>query len=235
MNNIGTLNEGPLHAALKAWYARSGDRLEVPLEGYVVDIVRGEQLIEIQTGSFAALKAKLRALTSGHAVTLVYPVAQEKWLLKRAADGREFGRRKSPRRGSALDLFNELVSIPRLVAAPGFTLEVALIREEEVRVHDPRRAWRRQGWVTAERRLLEVLAVRRFAGASELAALLPDTLPETFTTGDIAGALACPRRLAGKMAYCLHQMGALEQIGRRGRAYLYRKDEGGGMEAEGVA
>ena len=40
MPTIGTLNEKPLHAALKERYARPGDAMEVKLHGYVVDVVR---------------------------------------------------------------------------------------------------------------------------------------------------------------------------------------------------
>lgn len=47
---IGRLNEGPLHAALKRWCARPGDRLEAVVDGYVIDIVRADLLLEIQTG-----------------------------------------------------------------------------------------------------------------------------------------------------------------------------------------
>ena len=49
-STIGELNEKPLHAALKAWVAQPGDALETPLDGYVIDIIHGEQLVEIQTG-----------------------------------------------------------------------------------------------------------------------------------------------------------------------------------------
>jgi hypothetical protein len=59
---IGVLNEKPLHAALKQWYAQPGDGLEVTVDGFVIDIVRGHQLIEIQTGHFAAIKKKLSTL-----------------------------------------------------------------------------------------------------------------------------------------------------------------------------
>ncbi len=38
--SIGTLQERSLHAALKQWYARPGDRLEEPVDGYVIDICR---------------------------------------------------------------------------------------------------------------------------------------------------------------------------------------------------
>ena len=50
MRVIGTLNEGALHAQLKDWYRRPGDRLEQNVGGFVVDLVRGDLLVEIQTG-----------------------------------------------------------------------------------------------------------------------------------------------------------------------------------------
>ena len=44
-----------------------------------------------------------------------------------------------------------------MLREPNFSLEVLLIDEEELRRHDRRRAWRRRGWVTHERRLMEVV------------------------------------------------------------------------------
>jgi hypothetical protein len=35
---IGTLNEGALHAQLKDWYRRHGDRIEQVVDGFVVDL-----------------------------------------------------------------------------------------------------------------------------------------------------------------------------------------------------
>ena len=99
-NKIGTLNEKPLHAALKTWYARPGDRFEVSLDGFVVDIVRGDLLVEVQTRSFSAIKRKLYQLVPHHPVRLVYPIAREKWIVKLAADGETTSSRKSPKRGS---------------------------------------------------------------------------------------------------------------------------------------
>ena len=86
-HKISTLNESPLHAALKARYARPGDRFEVPIDGFIVDIVRGDLLVEVQTGNFTAIKRKLAALTAHHPVRLVYPLAREKWIVRLAEDG----------------------------------------------------------------------------------------------------------------------------------------------------
>ena len=51
---IGLLNEKPLHAALKEWYARPDDRFETSVDGFVIDILRGDLLIEVQTRNFTA-------------------------------------------------------------------------------------------------------------------------------------------------------------------------------------
>src|SRR5258708_39950387 len=119
MSGIGLLNEKPLHASLKQWYARPGDRFEVPVDGFVIDIVRrrereaGEDLlIEIQTRNFASTRAKLIKLTRSHQVRLIYPVVQEKWIVRSVAanSGSVVRRRKSPKRGRLEDLFWELVS-----------------------------------------------------------------------------------------------------------------------------
>ena len=55
-----------------------------------------------------------------------------------------------------------------------------------------------------------------------MATLLPSTLEQPFTTAALASALDKPRWLAQKMAYCLREMGAIDQVGTQGRAYLYR-------------
>jgi hypothetical protein len=221
---INTFNESPLHADLKQWYAREKDELEVPIAGYIVDIVREDLLIEIQTGNFGALRTKLSNLLPSYAVRLVYPIAQAKWIVKLPRNGaRNRERRKSPKHGTVYDLFGELVRLPDLLAQPNFSLEVLLIEEEEIRRHNPKRRWRRRGWTTVERRLLRVVARKPFDSPAMLATLLPNDLPRHFTTADIADATQQRRAMAQKMAYCLRQMELIRQVGKVGNAYLYER------------
>jgi hypothetical protein len=127
---IGTLRERPLHASVKRWYAQDGDRVEVPVDGFVIDLVRGEQLIEVQTRGFAAIKPKVAALLGrGHAVRIVHPIAVDRWIVQVDADGSVVARRRSPRHGSLCDIAIELVYLPELLAQPGFELEVLLTVE----------------------------------------------------------------------------------------------------------
>ena len=221
-HKIGTLNEKPLHAALKEWYAQEGDQVEVSVDEFVVDIVRGDLLVEIQTTNFTAIKRKLAVLVSHHPVRLVYPIAREKWIVKLAKDRNgQLSRRKSPKRGAIEQVFGELVSFPHLLSSPNFSLDVLLIQEEEVRRFDGKRGWRRKGWVTLERRLLQVVDNRLFEKPTDMAALLPSGLVEPFTTSDLAAAIAKPRWLAQRMAYCLRGMDAIVPVDKRGNAILY--------------
>ena len=250
MAGIGLLNEKHLHASLKQWYAREGDRFEVPVDGFVIDIVRGKKregveenlLIEIQTRNLAAINSKLIRLTRSHQVRLIYPIVQEKWIVRSvSANNGSVVRRKSPKRGRLEDLFWELVSIPQLLSNPNFSLEVLMIREEEMRRYDRRR---RKGWVLERRRLLEVLDQHLFtkpdyqggpydrvmldrtllhsrATAADWLAFVPIGL-SSFTAGDLATGRNTRIELAQKLAYCLRHGRMIELIGKRGRANLYR-------------
>jgi hypothetical protein len=241
MSDIGTLNEQPLHAALKAWYAMPGDQIEVPLDGYVIDIVRSTVgdtkaatisaqrvavtplLIEIQTANFTAIKRKLAQLVADYRVRLVYPIPREKWIVRQDDTGAIIGRRKSPKRGAVVDIFHELVRIPHVLPHPNLTLDVLLIQEDEIRRYDGRRGWRRKGWVIHERRLLDVVAQRTFVTPADWGALLPDDLSDPFTTADLARGIQRPRRLAQQMAYTLRKISAIQVAGKRGNAILYTR------------
>lgn len=228
-NSIGLLNEKPLHAVLKEWYALPGDRVEVPVGGYVVDIERDDLLIEIQTRNFSAIRTKLTELAARHRLRLVYPVAVEKWIVSLPKDAQTpLRRRRSPKRGTPVQLFAELASVPTLIESPNFSLEVLLIQEEEVRFYDGKRSWRRRGWVVHERRLLDVIERRVFASPGDLCALLPESLDDGFDTSDLAEHLGIRRRLAQQMAYCLRECGALTMTGKSGNAILYARSNAGG-------
>ncbi len=222
--HIGTLNEKPLHEALKRWYARPKDKFEVPVDGSVVDIVRGKLLIEIQTKNFSAIRRKLEKLLVNHKVRLVYPIAVEKWIIKLPRDPKDKAtRRRSPKRGAFEDVFSELIRIPHLLANPNFSLELVLIEEEEVRRYDGVRGWRRGFWVTEERRLLKAAGHKVFKSAAEMSSFLPQNLAEPFTASSLAAAMLKPRRLAQKMVYCLKMTHCIKPVGKSGNSILYAR------------
>jgi hypothetical protein len=214
---IGTLNEGTLHRQLKALIAEPGDRFEVALGGYVIDVVRGERLIEIQTGPLGPLGAKLDALLDAHPVTIVHPIAVRTWL---HVEGRP--PRRSPIRRGVHHVFHELVSIPTLLDHPNLRLELVLIEEDVHRRRDPSLRRRLGGWRTLDRAIRSVVERAVLTSARDLARLLPPGLPEPFTTRDLARGAGIPRELAQRMAYCLRALGRIEEAGRSRAGVRYR-------------
>ena len=214
--HIGTLNEGSLHATLKHHYSEPGDEFEVPLEGFVIDIRRPDQLIEIQTGSFGAMGRKLDRLLEEHRMLLVYPIAVESYLQRPDAKPR-----KSPKKASLYSLFDELVSIPTLVDHPNLTLDVVLVSVTKVQIADPKARRGRGGYRTVDRQLRHINATHRFASVADLVELLPDDLPAVFTTADMADAGSFDRATAQRMAYCFRALGVFEEQGRKKSGILY--------------
>lgn len=221
MSRIGSLNETPLHASLKALVAPPGSRFETEVGGYVIDVVAPDMLIEIQTRSVGKMRTKLGALLPEHRVRLVLPVAGCRWIVKVLPDGTA-SRRRSPKRAGMLDTFNELVSIPDLLAHPNLELEVVLTEETESRSHVDGKAWRRRGWVTTGRELVAVRERRVFTRPHELLDLLPGALPSEFTTKDLSATAAVPLRLAQRVVYCLVRMDLAVPTTKTGRLQAYR-------------
>ena len=169
------------------------------------------------------MKHKVTTLLGlGHRVRIVHPLPLDKWIVKVDVDGAVLSRRRSPRHGNPTDIFAELVSFPDLLAHPHLEVEVLLTIEEEYRRHTPDRSWRRKGWTVVERRLIEVVDTLLLRNADDLTGLLPDELPEPFTTADLAEKLGRPRRAAQQMAYCLRKVGAIAAVGKHGNAVEYR-------------
>ena len=124
-NAFNSGRESSLHSAIKKWYFLEGDKLESKVDDFIVDIVRGDLLIEIQTANFSAIKSKFLHLLNKHKVRLVYPIPRVKWIVhKSKATGETFGRRRSPKKGRPSDLFSELIRIPSLFSKGNFSIEV---------------------------------------------------------------------------------------------------------------
>lgn len=220
--HIGTLAEKSLHAALKNWLFQPGDQHEVRVDGFVIDIVRGNDLIEIQTRHLGAMKHKLAKLLPHHPIQLVHPIAAEKWIVRQTAGGQPISRRKSPKRGQLIDIFAELVRIPHLLSQPNLTITILLTQQEEIWRDDGQGSWRRKRWSVYDHRLLDVVDQHSFESANDWLSLLPQELPQPFTNRDLAATLKCHANLAQKTTYTLRHAGLIEVVGKQGNALLYK-------------
>ena len=214
--------ESSLHSAIKKWYFLEGDRLEAKVDDFIVDIVRGDLLIEIQIANFSAIKPKLTRLLNAHKVRLVYPISKEKWIVhKSTANGEIFGRRRSPRKGRLSDLFSELNRIPSLFSNGNLSIEVLMIEVEEILCNDGKGSWRRKGASIEDRKLIRVFERRIFEQKADFFKVLPKDLPHPFSNRNLAESLGIPVNQSRKMTYSLRKIGTIAHVGKNGNQMLF--------------
>jgi hypothetical protein len=213
-NGINIKNEKSLHSSIKQWYVTAGDRFEVKVDKYVIDLVREDSLIEIQTKNFSAIGKKLRNLVKYNKVMLVHPIAIEKYIVTTDIANEVISRRKSPKKGKLMDLFDELIRIPDLMAEENFILEILMTKEEEIRCKDGKGSWRRKGISIKDRKLLEVTQKVTFKGKKDFLIFLPDELPQNFTNKHLARTLKVTIYKARKITYCFRKMNLIREVGK---------------------
>jgi hypothetical protein len=217
------MNEHSLHAEIKNWYSVPGDHLETKVDGFIIDIVRGSLLIEVQTRNFFAIKEKLISLLDNHRVRLIHPIPERKHLVQIDTSGEIIRRRKSPRKGKLVDLFSELVSIPTFIRKDNFAIEVLMIEEEETRCNDGKGSWRRRGMSIRDKRLLGVTERVLFRNAEDFLRFVPADLCGWFTNKKLARKSGISIALARKITYCLRKMGAIIEIGKNGKELKFQR------------
>jgi hypothetical protein len=216
--------ETSLHETLKGRYGDGEDRFEVSLGKYRIDVVSEGRLVEIQVASLAAIRDKIHTLLQDYDVLVVKPIVVQKTLIKRAKEGGPVvSRRRSPKGGTILDLFRELVHFTRVFPHKRLTLEVPMIDIEEWRYpgHGRRRRWRRDDYEVEDQKLVAIRETYRFRTASDLVRLIDCSLPEAFHTGHLAEVLQLPRWIAQRIAYCLRESQAVREVGKQGNTRLY--------------
>jgi hypothetical protein len=218
--------ESRLHYALKTRYSGEGGKTEVATGDYVCDgVTQNGELIEVQTGSFKPLEEKIKRLAESNRIRIIHPIIITKYLERRDADGSLLAKRKSPRKGTIWDLFKALVYAPEVALLRNVTIELALVDVTEQRVADGRGSWRRKGVSIHERQLAAYHESLALSGREAYSRFAPFDADELFTAQDLADKAGVSAALARKTLYVLMKLGTVERRGKRGRAWLYQKNE----------
>lgn len=217
--------ETSLHQQLKRGYADQETDTEVVLGRYRIDAIRGDELIEVQCASLSAIRRKCQDLLARHRLRVVKPVIVRTRIAHAGKGGGTVtSRRLSPKRGSVLDIFDELIYFIQIFPNPNLTLELPLVHVEQVRVPSRKRRRWQKDYRVHDVRLESVQETYELREASQLLELVP--LPQTcqsFNTLDIAKATGRPRWVAQKIAYVLRKTGAIETTGRDRHGIRYRR------------
>ena len=218
--------ETTLHRQLKDYFRQSDSQLEVRLGRYRIDVVNGNRLVEIQRSGLASIRSKVqKLLEDGHVVDVVKPLIRRKRLIKLdSINGREVDRRWSPKKGSALSIFDELLYFTRVFPHPNLTLITPLIDIEEIRYpgQGKRRRRRKNAFQVKDQKILEMGEIVSYSTVRDLQKLLPKDLPRKFDTAELAQVLGIPRWEAQRIAYVLRKTFAAIETGKRGNAIVCR-------------
>lgn len=221
-NSIGTRRETSLHEALKIRYTGAGGSTEVVHKGFVCDgIDASGTIIEVQTSNFAAIYRKAESLSREAKLVIVYPVIKTCYIELYDTKETLIRRRKSPRKGSFWDIFNELIYAPLLPSLANLRIELALVDAAERRIQDGKGSWRRKGVSIADRSLLEFHETLSLSGLSSYRRFIPPELKGNFTVKQLAKTAAINKITARKAAYVLAKLNLIERTGKEGRALVY--------------
>jgi hypothetical protein len=222
--SIGVENESSLHRALKYQYAGPGGKTEAPVGEFVADGISKEgEYIEVQTGSFAPLKKKVKEFAALGKVRIIHPIALTKKLEVYDTKGVLLYRKKSPKKGSLWSLFDALLHAPELPLVKGVTLEVVLADITEKRVKDGKGARRRRGISIKDRELAvwhESILLKK---PSDYLRFVPFKKNEEFTVSLLAERAGIDKWTSGKALYVLTKMKVVERIGKKSREWLYTR------------
>lgn len=220
---IGTLSEKTLHAVLKNYMEPDPAFHEIPTAGYVADIRRGSEIIEIQTGNFNVIRKKLACFLPLYQVTIVYPIPATKWLSWiDEKTGEVTSRRKSPKKGTPYMAFRELYKIKQFLTNDNLRIHLILLDVEEYRLLNGWSKDRKKGSVRHDRIPVDIVEELTIECREDYRMLLPPELTEEFLAKDYAVATKLPLGQAQTALNILNFLGVVQRVGKKGKAYLYQ-------------
>ena len=219
---IGTLGEKTLHAVLKNYYEPQKAKQEIKIGNYYADIFNEKGIIEIQTTQFNKLRLKLAYFLKNHHVTIVYPIAYQKWIYWiDELTGEISGGRRSPKKGKSYEVFKELYKIKNFLRHEGLHIHVILVDLEEYRLLNGWSKDRKKGSHRSNRIPLVLQEELHIDALTDYQKFLPEELPKQFVCSDFAKAAEISLHLAQVSVNILLEVGVIKRVGKKGRAYLY--------------
>jgi len=215
---IGTLSERSVHAVLKRYYGNEAAS-ELPLAGFVADILTDRGVVEIQTHNLRLLRRKLEAFLTLMPVTVVHPVALRHRTIRIDLETGEVEKpRTLPRKGSVYEAFIELASIRDLLVHPNLRIVLPLIIVDDIRVKRPLK----KGSRLVDRTPSDLIDEIVIESPGDYRRFVPDDLPDPFTSEDFAEAAGIHRSLAQSFLLVADHLGLFARIGKTGNAWLYQ-------------
>lgn len=228
---FGVLAEKTLHAMLK-YYAEPDDNYhEVAMQGFFADICRDGKVTEIQTKQFGNLKKKLGVFLKENEVTVIYPVAVNKWRgYTENKEKRPDSFRLSGHHMNEYFAFEELYRIKEYLPHNGLRVHLYLMDMEEILVKQKKVRGRRRSRSGYERCDDIPLGIRRIIELNEVndyMQFIPEMQDteasvEGFTSADFAAGAGIGRNMSSLVLNILDHVDVVQRYGKKGNFYLYK-------------
>lgn len=239
---INTLNETHLHKTLKTIYALKNpeSKTEAIIGKSIADILTKEgNVIEIQTASLSHLEPKIRKfIAEGRNITVVYPLAEEKYIETFSQEKKLLRKKKSPKKMCIYGIFKELTKLTPYLLDRHFTLEVIgvsyaeerTLTEEPVQSKNKMRRYKKN-WLKTGKRLISIRSTTILHGKKSYKALIPSNtegLNDFFTVKDLYHAIKAKEKNAKEqdarlMAWVYTRLTLFTKEGIKGRSYIYKR------------
>ena len=218
---IGTLSEKTVHAVLKNYIEPDRDCHEVALDGFFADVFKDGQVTEIQTAQFGKLRDKLSVFLNNYTVTVVYPMAVNKWISH--IDGeKKSAFRMSPLHMNEYHAFDELYAIKSFLKNPNLRIHLYMMDMEEHKIKVAKRRRKRgSGYERYDRVPLGIREIIEFNCVNDYLRVVPPELEGEFTSADLGAEAGISRSFASLVLNVLNDIGVVKRVGKKGNAYVY--------------
>ena len=239
---IGTLGEKQMHAAIKRFICPDESCHEIKIDGsplcisqndsdednkkkkrrFVADVMKDGIIYEIQTGSFAPLKEKIKWIldNTSYNLVVIHPIIETKWINYINEKSREVDSRvRSPQKGSYRDLAEELYYVEEFITNPRFSIVLLVMEAEQYKKKSSKK---RPKYEKYELIPVSLLRAQVFKSLEDYAIFIPEGLPETFSVKTYSSLSNIRGRNAYSIVKTLVRLGLLEEAGKLGRATAYK-------------
>lgn len=223
---INTMAEKRLHQVLKRYYEPDETCHEQSVGRHIADILRGNEIVEIQTSGFYPLKGKITSYLADtdYRVTIVHPILEKKWVTWIDPETGDMSKRnRSPKKGSLLGELDELIYLAEHLPTDRLRFVFPHLEVSDYRMLDGWSRDRKRGSTRYERIPLALLGEDILETPADFAALIPAELPDPFTARDFARAARIASRPSYAVIKVLCAAGVLTPGEKIGRSQTWRR------------
>lgn len=222
-DTIGLLGEHTLHRVLKFYISTDESNHEIKINRMFADVKIENNIYEIQTKSFNAMRKKLDVFLKDYNVTIVYPIALNKKIYLTNDLGELVSNKKSPKHGNALDIMVELYKIKPYLLNENLHFKIILLDIDELRIVKEKTWKSRKGYERENQIPRKINKIYDINCPQDFKYILDEyNLPEEFTSKVFSKITKLTIKKATIALNVLSHLQVVVRIGKEKNSFLYK-------------